>query len=161
MSEYLYVPNDDSEYGPIWEASEAREEFTAEELADAQPAELVAMREGARGHYLAATFLDDAADIVDDHAWNDDEVREVRGDMVPMAEGWRRVAAAYNEHGGSYCPEDAAGYGSDTKLCGDCEYIHDDVDTAEGVLSDLGYITTWNDGYVIHRVLDNEEESAT
>jgi hypothetical protein len=25
------------------------------------------------------------------------------------------------------------------------------------VLSDLGYVTTWNDGYTIHRVPESEE----
>jgi hypothetical protein len=49
-------------------------------------------------------------------------------------------------------------------LCSACQYIHDTADAAEGVLSDLGYVTTRMDGFTIHRVLEdaqrNEEDES-
>lgn len=149
---YLYVPDDDSEFGPVWEETEAREVFTAEELSDARSAELIVMREGSRGHYLAACYLDDAADIVETAA-GEGTAPVAPGELAAVPD-WRRVAENYNAHGGTNCP---GAEGRDSRACADCEYIHDDVDAAERVLSDLGYVTKVNDGFTIHKVEDERE----
>lgn len=153
---YLYLPNYDGDMGPVWEESEARSELDSDDLVDAKPAELVVMREGSRGHYLAACYLEDAADIVE----HDQEQTEVarESDWRNKVAAWRRVAASYNEHGGANCPgaEPIEVNGTMVPgLCSDCEWIHDDADAAESELGDRGYVTWWDDGFTIHKVDDD------
>lgn len=146
MSEYVYVPDDDSEFGPVWEASEAREYFTPDELADAAPAEPVVSLDGWRGHYLAAAYLSEAADLVET-----DDMPE-RG-VETIAE-WRKASDAYDKHGGYGCgPTVTLPSGDNVPgLCEYCENIHEIADEAESVLGDLGYITQWNDGVSVWKV---------
>lgn len=160
MSDYLYVPDDDSEFGPVWSTMEAREVFTVEELASAQPAELVISLDGARGHYLAAGYLDNVADLLDNVTTH---VTPVRPGMVHAAkvEEWRKAAAAYESHQGLFsddsCQASPVGdYDSDSGMCSACEYIHEIADEAESILSDLGYVTIWNDGVQVFRVEGGE-----
>lgn len=146
---YIYVPDDDSEYGPVWDEAEAVDNFSTEELTYAVPATPVVMRDGARGHYLSATFLDDASDILDATPARVARDR-ISPDVLTASRTWRRVAQSYNEHGGYDCP--GADRNDESGLCSDCAFIHDDVQSAESALSGLGYVTLWNDGYSIFRV---------
>ena len=159
MHEYLYVPDDDSEYGPIWEEREARESFTAEQLEDALPADLVVSLDGSRGHYLAAAFLAEGAILLEEATVGSGtavdlslpEHRELRdriADLIPEA---MTTSDTYDAHQGLFSGVDAC-----EPMCERCEFIHDDCDAVEAALSDLGYVTTWNDGVTIHRVYGEE-----
>lgn len=143
---YVYVPDDDSEFGPVWEADEAAEHFSADELAESEPADLVVSLGGHRGHYLAAGYLYEAAAIL--------------GENNAQAEEWTAAADTYESHqslfGDDTCeasPKD--GFDELTGMCGACEYIHEIADEAEGVLGSLGYVTIWNDGVQVFKVGDD------
>jgi len=166
---YLYVPDDDSEYGPIWEESEAREMFTADELADrgVVPAELIIDLGGHRGHYITADWLSAAADLLETCQLDcatyhlDDPERFALRDRVERLkseanEAWARYHA-HNDLVGAD-PDQQGEYGSDCSRNDDgslacpCEFISELADDVESVLVDLGFVTEWGDGVRTYRV---------
>lgn len=161
MSEYLYVPDDDSGYGPVWTTDEARENFTDEELAEASPAELAISLDGWRGHYLAADFLGVAADLLEacqlDCATfhlDDPAKRGLRDRVDAMVheanEAWGRYHAHNDVVGAD--PDQQADYGTECPEDCPCEFVHEITDDMESVLSELGFVTTWNDGVSVYQL---------
>lgn len=148
--EYVYVPDDDSEYGPVWSSYEAVTEFTPAELADAVPATMVANRDGHHGHYLAAEYLDCASGIMTLAASESLSPWECVFLLARAADDVD-TSVAYNEHApeGTCDPDDPDPV---PFLCPRCEFIHDQVTEAEDILSELGHVSEWNDGFHIYRV---------
>jgi len=171
---YLYVPDDDSEYGPVWEESEAREMFTADELADrgVVPAELVIDLEGWRGHYITADWLSEAADLLescqlDTATYHLDVVAaeylppdrsgETFRDRVERLkheanEAWARYHAHNDVVGAD--PDQVSDYGPECPrgMTCPCEFISEVADDVESLLGDLGFVTEWSDGVRTYRV---------
>lgn len=171
---YLYMPDDDSEYGPIWEESEALETFTAEELANAIPAVLVASALGHWGHYLAEHYLREAISIVRDEIPTEAMSDTLRGQLSD----WSLTARTYSSHNDIFSTagpsrgcrfvmvHSRVTFGARWNMtaqainyppmayerCAYCEWIHETADEAESVISELGYVTTWGDGYSIYKL---------
>jgi hypothetical protein len=160
-SEYVYVPDDDSEFGPVWSTSEALEEFPDDELAEARPADRVISLEGWRGHYLAADWLSCAADLLEScqldcatYHLDDPANFGLRDRVDAMVHEANESSARYHAHNdvvgadagvqedyGTECPEDCP-----------CEWISGVADSMESVLTDLGFVTIWNDGVQTFKV---------
>jgi len=170
MTNYLYIPDNDSEYGPVWPCDDQLDQFTAEQLAEATDAELVVSLDGTRGHYLAASYLAETADLMESATLGigttvdlslpenfplRDRVSEVMRDALETSDAYERHQSLFTE---DTCQDDGAEPGA---LCSRCEYISDDADAAESVLSDLGYVTEWNDGVRIFRVSDGVSDCET
>lgn len=219
---YLYIPFDDSEYGPIWEESEARDNFTTEELAneEIEYASLYARRDGHWGHYLSALYLEEVADILDSEYPRDSRGEEVAARILD----YKLTAAIYHAHNGTtysspilgcrfamihstlssspfpralawiyegrdayprllawiYAGRDAYLWSIYVALeeeipegrprvflnypdrayeqCPYCAWIHETVDTGEREIWELGYVTTWNDGFDIYKIAEDGGE---
>lgn len=146
--EYVYVPDDDSEYGPVWLTSEALENFTTDELAEATSAELIISLDGWRGHYLAADWLSVAADLLGEVPGDDPHTHVDR--MAKLAELEREAReAAERYHAHNDIPP------TSDETCGEdciCEFIHDIANDVESMIGDAGYVTIWNDGVQTFKV---------
>jgi hypothetical protein len=160
--EYLYVPDDDSEYGPVWSVTEASDVFSAQELADALPAELVINLGGHRGHYLTADWLSEAADLLESCQLDcatyhlDDPGRRGLRDAVENAkcdanDAWARYHAHNDLVGRDASLE--ADYGTECDDDCACHYVSDLADDVESLLSELGFVTEWNDGVRTYRLV--------
>lgn len=103
------------------EVSEADSE-THDDLAH----EVIVSRDGSRGIYLSEVFVEDACAIL----------------KVELPTDWEEVKKAY------YDPEDfKPSEGSDISF-ESMDYLRE---TYESLLGDKGFLTEWNDGYLIYR----------
>jgi hypothetical protein len=142
--QYVYIPDGNDEYGPVWDVEEAIEHFTPDELAKARQAELVVSLEDRRGHYLTADWLMEVAGLLgevsgDDpftHADRTTRLDTLKEEVIEAAEVYRRHNELTNvdvEHHSPNCT---------------CDFIYEIADEVEELITEAGYITEWGDGGV-------------
>lgn len=155
MADYLYVPDDDSDYGPVWTASEAREHFSVDDLADARPAELVVSLDGYRGHYLTVDWLVEVSDLLGEVPGDDPYTHVDRSQKLTDLQAECVVAHnRYHAHNDviGHVDDDTATYGSDCPLGDDgfpdceCQWVGELAEEVESLIGEAGYVTEWNDG---------------
>lgn len=157
---YIYLPSIEAEFS-VWDETEAEEYFSPMELSDAKPAQMVvAMDLANHGQVgLPADFLDEAAELVKSHFETKPvDVRDRQhtfGNCKPAEEiqtagRWAHDAHLYRAHNGAV---DCVASNPEGVPCNACWNLFDLVMEAEGLLSDIGYVTEWDDGVRVWKVV--------
>lgn len=134
---YVYLPEYDGEFS-VMDMQEYHVDGGEAEYGPAVSCNLVLSLEGYRGHYLSADFITEARYLLEDVKLSVDEKRT-------LVEAYGH-AITYSDHQGLHSS------GKCDPKCSACEFISDDADTVERILTDHCFIVEWNDGVSVFKV---------
>jgi hypothetical protein len=136
MSEYVYLPDFDGEFS-VMTTYEYSQTGGVDVYGKAEPVNQVLDLSSNRGISITPDFIDDACSLLARNG-----VDKLSADERAKLIQAKQHATTYNDH------QMLGAEGTCDPLCSACEFIFEDSQTVEYILSDHGYIVEWFDGNV-------------